>query len=124
MTENTRSRRDGPSDLGRSLDGRPPCQRDVARRTGVRSCIPADPRHPSDADAEAIRVLAHRKWEAAGCPSGRRDRLLAGGRAASPCGAVDIKLRSRMTIQLPVTKTPARQTLLTVCHSQGERNCH
>lgn len=26
--------------------------------------------HPTDACHEAIRVLAHRKWEAAGCPAG------------------------------------------------------
>ena len=39
---------------------------------GEQGCEAASPPtpHPSDADAEAIRVLAHRKWEAAGCPAG------------------------------------------------------
>lgn len=36
---------------------------------GCEAASPPNPQ-PSDAGAEAIRVLAHRKWEAAGCPAG------------------------------------------------------
>ena len=41
-------------------------------RTGEHGCEAACPsnQQPTDAREEAIRVLAHSKWEAAGCPAG------------------------------------------------------
>ena len=77
----------GESDRANSVGVSNADPKATATLTGKKECEAAyrSNQQPTDAFEEAIRLLAHRKWEAAGCPAAAGVEVLLEAQRGSEC---------------------------------------